>query len=457
MNYNKKLPLLIFLIIIFSIQLFSKDLFLQWKKVDRLNYIEENGKIFLNVSYLKHLEYDVISTSENLLIIKFQDTWSAVVFPNAQIAILNSSESLTLDKNNFKYINKNYYVELSTLAQIANLEYFTNSKGYYLNYNLAKLKSIDGFLMNERLRVIMEFSMKPEKYEVYSLTSAPGYLIKIYGAEIPEVSFSKTYNNKFLKQIKAMQHSKKEIWVTIILGAEAKKYTKITENGRIILDIELTEKFTAPIVVLDPGHGDFDPGALGYLGTKEKDVALKVALKTQELLKNKNIRVYLTRSYDKFVELYNRAKFANDVGADLFVSIHLNSYLENRSVRGSEIYYFSFSNDKYARKIARKENLDMKKNKDIIESRVIEKKNSIPESKKFAELLKKRIKENNIPFRSIHAAEFAVLAYTKCPAVLFELEFLSNPTVEISFKSGVYIDLFAKIISDSILEYFGLK
>ncbi|KLO24513.1 cell wall hydrolase [Marinitoga sp. 1155] len=219
----------------------------------------------------------------------------------------------------------------------------------------------------------------------------------------------------------------------------------------------MTEDFTKPVVVIDPGHGAFDPGALGYLGTKEKDMALKVALKTKEILKNKNIRVYLTRDTDKFIELYNRAKIANDLHADLFISIHLNSYLENRSVRGSEVYYFSFSDDKYARKIARKENLDMNDNKDIIQSRVIEKKNSIPESKKMAGILKKYIEKNKIPFRSTNAAEFAVLAYTKCPAVLFELEFLSNPIVEVNFISGKYVDLFAKIIAESIMEYFNVK
>ncbi|KLO23204.1 N-acetylmuramoyl-L-alanine amidase [Marinitoga sp. 1197] len=451
----RKLLISIFLLI--TLSFFSKELYLQWKKVDNNNYIEKNNNIFLNISYLEKLGYIIMGTSENMFILKLDDTWSAVVFPKAEVAIINSSESISLNSEDFMYINKKYFVKLNILAKIANLEYFKNSKGYYLNYKLAKLKSIDGFLMKDRLRIIMEFSAKPEKFEIYPLTAVPGYLIKVFGVEIPEVSFSKEFNNKFLSRIKAMQHSQKEIWVTIILGAEAKKYTKLEENGRIMLDIEMTEDFTKPVVVIDPGHGAFDPGALGYLGTREKDMALKVALKTKEILKNKNIRVYLTRDTDKFIELYNRAKIANDLHADLFISIHLNSYLENRSVRGSEVYYFSFSDDKYARKIARKENLDMNDNKDIIQSRVIEKKNSIPESKKMAEILKKYIEKNKIPFRSTNAAEFAVLAYTKCPAVLFELEFLSNPIVEVNFISGKYVDLFAKIIAESIMEYFNVK
>ncbi|MBM7560325.1 N-acetylmuramoyl-L-alanine amidase family protein [Marinitoga litoralis] len=449
---KKHISILLFFLLIIS--LFSKEVYLQWKKVDNNYYIEKNGTVFLNVSSLERLDYNILGMSENMFIIKFDDTWSAVVFPKSKIAIINSSESIILSSNDFIYQNNTYYINVKTLANLANLEYIENSKGYYLNYKLAKLKTIDGFLMNDKLRVIMEFSTHPDKYEIYSLTSVPGYLIKIYGVEIPEVSFSKDFNNRFLSRIKAMQHSTKEIWVTIILGGEPKKYTEILENGRIIIDIEMTEDFTKPVVVLDPGHGAYDPGTLGFLGTKEKDVALKVALKTKELLKGKNINIYLTRDIDKFVELYDRAKISNDLHADLFISIHLNSYLENRSTRGSEIYYFSFSDDAYARKIARKENID---SEDVIESRVIEKKNSIPESKEIAEILKKHIKDNKIPFRSIKAAEFAVLAYTKCPAVLFELEFLSNPIVEMNFKSGVYIDLFAKIIADSILEYFGIK
>ncbi|MGH7219075.1 MAG: N-acetylmuramoyl-L-alanine amidase family protein, partial [Nitrospiraceae bacterium] len=92
-------------------------------------------------------------------------------------------------------------------------------------------------------------------------------------------------------------------------------------------------------IVIDPGHGGKDPGARGQRGTEEKDITLKVALKLRNLLSGQpGVRVLMTRERDQFVELEDRAKFANEQGADLFISIHVNSHPQ-RSVKGIEIYH----------------------------------------------------------------------------------------------------------------------
>ena len=96
--------------------------------------------------------------------------------------------------------------------------------------------------------------------------------------------------------------------------------------------------YTDKTIVLDPGHGGKDPGAISPNGTREKDVNLQIGLKTQSLLESLGYDVIMTRRDDTFVDLYERANIANRNNADIFVSIHHNSTLNN-SIRGLEILY----------------------------------------------------------------------------------------------------------------------
>jgi len=211
------------------------------------------------------------------------------------------------------------------------------------------------------------------------------------------------------------------------------------------------------VVVIDAGHGGYDPGTVGFSKLYEKDVALAVAQKAKELLKEYSVDVKLIREDDTYIDLHKRATMSNDFEADLFISVHLNSFPDDRTVRGSEVYYFDFSKTDYARKIAWRENLDQKKDKQLIETWVHDKESSISASKKFGEVLESNLKLKGIKSRGVSPAEFAVLAYTRSPAVLFELEFLSNNVVEENFKNSKYTKLFAEIIADSVIKYFDLK
>lgn len=91
-------------------------------------------------------------------------------------------------------------------------------------------------------------------------------------------------------------------------------------------------------VVIDPGHGGYQPGAIGVNGLKEKDVTLDIGLKVRDALKAKGIDVVMTRETDKFVSLQDRVTFTNKQLADLFVSIHANSF--NGNVKGTEVLYY---------------------------------------------------------------------------------------------------------------------
>jgi len=212
------------------------------------------------------------------------------------------------------------------------------------------------------------------------------------------------------------------------------------------------------VVVIDPGHGGSDPGTLGQLGSKEKDINLLVAEKVKQLLSKYKVTVQLTRLDDSYVEVHERALMSNFYEADLFISIHLNSYTENREIRGSEIYYFDYQREAYTKRLILKENFDEKKDKKVIEEWVNDKENSIKPSIKFANIIADNVEKNGIKLRGVMPnLDLAVMAYGRAPTVLFELEFLSNLTVEAKFKNGIYVDLFAKIIKDSILQYFDIR
>ena len=110
-------------------------------------------------------------------------------------------------------------------------------------------------------------------------------------------------------------------------------------------------------VVIDPGHGGHDPGAIGRRG-KEKNINLNVALKVGRLIQNncKDVKVIFTRRSDVFIPLDRRAQIANNAKADLFISIHTNSVARGRNVRGTETYTLGLHRTEENLEVAKKEN-----------------------------------------------------------------------------------------------------
>ena len=112
----------------------------------------------------------------------------------------------------------------------------------------------------------------------------------------------------------------------------------IAENANKIK--EMRSKWLIDTIVLDPGHGGKDPGAIGH-GQQEKDITLDIAKKLGKLIKrNLGLNVVYTREEDDFVPLWKRTKIANDVGGKLFISIHVNATARSASTRGYETFFF---------------------------------------------------------------------------------------------------------------------
>lgn len=212
-------------------------------------------------------------------------------------------------------------------------------------------------------------------------------------------------------------------------------------------------------IVLDPGHGGKDPGARGRRGTEEKDITLKVALRLRELLsKQPGVRVLMTRDQDVFVELEERAKFANRQEADLFVSIHVNSH-PSRAVKGIEIYHFGEAKDQRALEVAARENGTPLNSTgagveyflaDLLTTKKIE------ESMELAWTTKESLVAHmnghyTVTDHGVKTAPFYVLRYTSMPSILAEIAYISNPSEEDLLRKNVFI----RDVADSLLN--GVK
>ena len=202
-------------------------------------------------------------------------------------------------------------------------------------------------------------------------------------------------------------------------------------------------------VVIDAGHGGKDPGALG-VSSYEKDIALAVALDFGKIISDslKDVRVIFTRKKDVFVELHKRAQVANDLRADLFISIHCNSS-PLKHVHGSESYVMGLHANERNMAVAQRENevIPKEENNEIYEefnlgspeTRIILENfqnafflNSANLASKIQSEFKKYVKRSD---RGIHQAGFIVLWKTNLPSVLVEVGFISN-TEEEKFLKG---------------------
>jgi N-acetylmuramoyl-L-alanine amidase len=201
-------------------------------------------------------------------------------------------------------------------------------------------------------------------------------------------------------------------------------------------------------VVIDPGHGGFDSGAVGPSGLREKDVNLDLAQRLKRRISEKGgIKCFLTRTGDYYIPLSERTVIANQYQADLFVSIHINAN-KNRKAHGCETYYCSEkASSKEAARVAAFENSvvkydePFKKRAGYIDIEEIlfnfERKLYWEESGKFASVFQTRFKQA-LPFKSrgVHSANFFVLRRAKMPSILLETGFISNYDEEAKLKKA---------------------
>ncbi|TEA28190.1 N-acetylmuramoyl-L-alanine amidase [Candidatus Schmidhempelia bombi] len=232
-----------------------------------------------------------------------------------------------------------------------------------------------------------------------------------------------------------------------------------TEN-----DTRPTNKNNAVVIVIDPGHGGEDPGAIGYNKTKEKDVVLQIARRLRNLIKKEaNMNVYMTRDEDVFLPLNVRVAKARSLHADLFISIHADAF-KRREAKGSSVFVLSTrgASSSAASYLAQTQNEAdeiggvSRSGDHYLDHTILDlvQKTTISNSVLLGESILNQIKHvNPLHKKNIEHAAFSVLKAPDVPSVLVETAFISNPEEEKRLRTSHFQNQLATAMLKGIKNY----
>ncbi|MDZ7331470.1 MAG: N-acetylmuramoyl-L-alanine amidase [candidate division KSB1 bacterium] len=313
-----------------------------------------------------------------------------------------------------------------------------------------------------------------------SLRSGPNFIyLDIYGGRVDSLALYGKYKTGLIAEIIPSQVTNELAQIGFRLRQDIIEKSLLLQNPNQILislktKVELPKnsnknidvekrKWLIDRIVIDPGHGGRDPGAIGKLGTKEKDVVLGIAHHLKELLEeNLGVEVLMTREDDRFVPLNQRTEFANRHQAKLFISIHANSN-RNRRINGVSTYFLGPENTEEAREVASLENsvisleteskyADLSQEKYIL-SAIAQNVYNI-ESQDLAAIVQREIsRECNLQDLGVKQAGFYVLWGASMPNILIETAFISNPDEEKLLRSKSFQKKQALAIYRSIKQF----
>lgn len=337
-----------------------------------------------------------------------------------------------------------------------------------------RITNIERYGAKDSARVVV-FVTHPTVFDVGFIPAAGAAQGPRLYVDIDGAGYKGALEHKVGGLVERVRVGKREKGTRVVLDLSAPAHRKVfylPEPFRLVIDVATgAEPTTAPglttgtrlvrRVVLDPGHGGHDPGAVGPAGLREKDVTLDVAHRAAPILARElGVSTLLTRDSDDFIPLDERAARANAFQADLFVSIHCNAS-EDPSARGFMTFVLDNARDPMASSIAARENAASPAAAAELAnamSRVIDA-SSLSRSVRLAEVLQKSAFASlsqsyaDEPDGGVKRAGFYVLAGARMPAVLFETTFISNPTGESRLNTGDYRQKLADAIVNAVRAY----
>ena len=357
----------------------------------------------------------------------------------------NNNQTLKFFENNvllgeIKTIQNNQFFSVNDLAKITNSKKFINDQTekiiFYVDNKKIKVTNDIAFILIEDSLYQLSSKVIKDKNDYY----------------LPINSFFNIINN-LSKDFSAVLTSQR-------ISFSTKKIT-VTPNKKVDLSNE-KQKWEFKTIVIDAGHGGKDPGAVGYRGTKEKDIALDVAKRLEKKLSKKlNVKIVMTRDEDIFLRLSERTKIANENNGSLFISIHTNA-AEDRRASGFETFLIGPNKNEAAVRVAARENAVLElegisgqklTNEDLIKATIAQSAFA-SKSEQFASMvqgeIKKRVQSKE---RGVKQAGFYVLMGASMPNVLVELGFISNPSEEKKLRSPQYRDQLATAIYRAVEQY----
>jgi N-acetylmuramoyl-L-alanine amidase len=239
-------------------------------------------------------------------------------------------------------------------------------------------------------------------------------------------------------------------------------------QGLSIVSDGAREPRTRPRIVVDPGHGGWDSGAVGCSGSHESDLVLALARRVATgLERDLGAEVLLTRDDDVFLTLHERAAFANARDADLFISIHANA-APAPTVWGIETYYLDVASDANAAAVARRENASVQRSSEggdaasrVLSDLVISGNSAL--SRKLAHDVQNAVIRRHagmlgqaeVRDLGVKSAMFTVLVSTRMPSILFEASFLTHPDDEMRLRTPAFQRSTAEAIVEGVGAYLA--
>ena len=355
-----------------------------------------------------------------------------------------TSDTIKLVKNS-KLLNKIDTIENNKFFSINDFLSSTGSEPYINE----KTEKIVFYLDNKKIKITNGITFLLIDDNIYQLSSKVIRQNNEYFVHID--SFINIVNSS-LQNLSIISNSSE-----IIISSTAKTKNVAIKN----IDIE-KNKWKFSTIIIDPGHGGKDPGAVGYRGTLEKDIALDVAKRLEKKIsKNMKVKTVLTRDEDIFLKLGERTRIANENNGSLFISIHANAATDRRA-SGFETFLIGPNKNEAAVRVAARENsvLELEgvagkklTNEDLIQATIAQSAFA-SKSEKFAALVQeeigKRVQGKN---RGVKQAGFYVLMGASMPNVLVELGFISNLAEEKKLRSSQYREVLATAIFRALEKY----
>jgi N-acetylmuramoyl-L-alanine amidase len=336
----------------------------------------------------------------------------------------------------------------------------------------------------DHTRIVIDLSGEP-KYRYGSLSNPARIAVDVANAKFAPSVGELTVSNGVVEKVRINAISKHTAQIVIDLVKESEfsvfYLKKVADKPhRIVVDVKnpvaveakiqaketvtkLKEK-SVRIVVIDPGHGGEDPGAIGPHGIREKDICLKIA---RDLKKNidqmDGVKAFLTRTGDYFVPLRKRTQIARELDADVFISLHANASRSKRAF-GTEVYFLSASGatDEAAREVAMRENeadlaggIPPEAEDDIVSILTdMKQSNTLARSSELAEKIIDSLgRHHKLVTRGVKQARFTVLKSADFPSVLVEIAFISNAGEAALLKSGEFHDDVTSLLASALKDY----
>ena len=396
-----------------------------------------------------------------------------------------------------RIIDNRVMIPLEVIKIIAevDIKWDNQVKILFINTIRPYLLKVRSYSYPDKTRVVIDLSEKTE-FRADKLINPDRIFIDIMGsiAKLEDTSKQIQIDDGAIKTVRTAKFNEEITRVVFDLYQEVRyELFSLIEPDRVVIDIfksgegaDITKTLPVPakpkeklipkleeklipkpeitgkrVVIIDPGHGGKDPGAIGPTRLKESEVTLGISLYLEKLLKNADIPAYLTRDKDEFIYLEDRTSFANQKNGFVFVSIHVNSVLNHRpSAAGIETFLLS---SKYigasARDVADRENRASRAHPEVDTDLALiigdlEESANIKYSFDLADIIQKKLVEYlKLENRGIKQAPFVVLKGANMAAVIVEVGFISNPKEEELLKTNKFRENAAQALFEAIKYY----